>query len=154
QDAAERVRGLLAQTDADAESVRARSGMVDQLVDDLVERTRDAGQRVGEVEDAWVGELQGATERVRVLLEQAEAVGEAVRSRSGMVEELVDGFIERTRDAGQRVGEVEDSSVGELRESVERVRAEVARIDREADELRSRRVMLDALDDALIEAAS
>jgi phage shock protein A len=93
-------------------------------------------------------------ERVRVLATQADADGEEVRTRVGMVEQLVDGFVERTRDAGQRVGDVEESSVGEVRESVERVRAEVARVDAEAEELRSRRAMLDELDDALVEAAS
>src|SRR4029077_17467840 len=80
--------------------------------------TREAGQRVVEVEEASVGALQAATEQVRALMAQAE-----------------------------------EASVGELRESVERVRAEVARIDAEAEELRSRRSMLDELDDALIEAA-
>ena len=204
----ERVRAEVARVDAEAEDLRSRRAMLDELDDAVVEAVSESWQRVGAVEERSVGELQGAAERVRVLLEQADADGEAVRARMGMVEQLVDGlverratpasvwgrsrnrrsvscasrpsgsvcsrrrltrtarrcgrvvgmveqlvdgFVERTRDAGQRVGEVEESSVGELRESVERVRS---RVDAEAEDLRSRRAMLDELDDALVEAAS
>ena len=154
----ERVRVLLEQADADGEAVHSRRGMVEELVEGLVERTREAGQRVGEVEEASVGALQAATEQVRALMAQADADGETVRARLGTVEELVDGLVERTREAGQRVVEVEESSVGALQASVERVRTELARIDAETRELRSRREQIQALDeqlvDALVEAAS
>ena len=113
---------------------------------------------MGEVEEASVGALPAATEQVRALMAQADADGETVRARLGMVEELIDGLVERTRDAGQRVGEVEESSVGALQASVEQVRTELARIDAETRELRSRREQIQALDeqlvDALVEAAS
>ena len=158
QGAAERVRALLEQADADGEAVRSRRGTVEELVDTFVERTNDAGQRVGDLEESSVGELRESVERVRLLMAEADADGEAVRARVGMVEQLVDGFVERTRDAGQRVGEVEESSVGELRESVERVRSEVATVDAETEDLRSRREQIQELDeqlvDALVEAAS
>ena len=158
RESVERIRALLEQADADGEAVRSRRGTVEELVEAFVERTREAGQRVGEVEEASVGELRAAAEQVRALMAQADADGEAVRARVGMVEQLVDGLVERTRDAGQRVGEVEESSVGELRESVERVRAELARIAAETGELRSRREQIQELDeqlvDALVEAAS
>ena len=155
---AERVRVLLEQADADGEAVHSRRGTVEELVEGLVERTREAGQRVVEVEEASVGALQAATEQVRALMAQADADGETVRARLGTVEELVDGLVERTREAGQRVVEVEESSVGALQASVERVRTELARIDAETRELRSRREQIQALDeqlvDALVEAAS
>ena len=158
RESVERIRVRVEQADADGEAVHSRRGTVEELVEGFVERTREAGQRVGEVEEASVGALQAATEQVRALMAQADADGETVRARLGMVEELVDGLVERTRDAGQRVGEVEESSVGALQASVERVRTELARIDAETRELRSRREQIQALDeqlvDALVEAAS
>ena len=150
----ETVQRVRATVDAEAEELRSRRAMLDELDDALVEAASESWQRVAAVEESSVGQLHAAAERVRVLLEQADADGEALHSRRGTLEELVDGVVERTRDAGQRVAQAEESSVGELRESVERVRAEVARVDAEAEELRSRRVMLDELDDALVEAAS
>ena len=158
RESVERIRARLEQADADGEAVHSRRGTVEELVEGFVERTREAGQRVGEVEEASVGALQAATEQVRALMAQADADGETVRARLGMVEELLDGLVERTRDAGQRVGEVEESSVGALQASVEQVRTELARIDAETRELRSRREQIQALDeqlvDALVEAAS
>ena len=151
RESVERVRAEVARVDAEAEELRSRRVMLDELDDALVEAASESWQRVAAVEESSVEELQGAAERVRALMAQADADGEFVRARLGTVEQLVDGFVERTRDAGQRVGEVEESSVGELRETVQRVRATV---DAEAEELRSRRAMLDELDDALVEAAS
>ena len=154
RESVERVRAEVARVDAEAEELRSRRVMLDELDDALVEAASESWQRVAAVEASSVGEVRESVERVRALLAQADADGETVRSRRGTVEELVDGLVERTRVAGQRVAQAEESSVGELRESVERVRAEVARVDVEAEELRSRRVMLDELDDALVEAAS
>ncbi len=151
RESVERVRAEVARVDAEAEELRSRRVMLDELDDALVEAASESWQRVAAVEESSVEELQGAAERVRALTAQADADGEFVRARLGTVEQLVDGFVERTRDAGQRVGEVEESSVGELRETVQRVRATV---DAEAEELRSRRAMLDELDDALVEAVS
>src|SRR5262249_25382072 len=144
--AAERVRALVAQADADGEAVRACRGTAEGLGGSFVERARNAGQRGGGVEGSSGRELRASVERVRALVAEAEADGEAVRARLGMVEELVDGFVERTRNAGQRVGEVEDSSVDELRASVERLRAELATVDVETVELRSRREQIQELD--------
>ena len=131
RESVERVRAEVARVDAEAEELRSRRVMLDELDDALVEAASESWQRVAAVEESSVEELQGAAERVRTLMAQADADGAFVRGRLGTVEQLVDGFVERTRDAGQRVGEVEESSVGELR-GRQRVRATV---DAEAEEL-------------------
>ena len=96
RESVERVRAEVARVDAEAEELRSRRAMLDELDDALVEAASESWQRVAAVEESSVGELHAAAERVRALLEQADADGEAVHSRRGTVEELVEG----TRRAG------------------------------------------------------
>ncbi len=96
RESVERVRAEVARVDAEAEDLRSRRAMLDELDDALVEAASESWQRVAAVEARSVEELQGAAERARVLMAQADADGEAVQARVGMVEQLVDGFVERT----------------------------------------------------------
>ena len=97
RESVERVRAEVARVDAEAEELRSRRAMLDELDDALVEAASESWQRVAAVEESSVGEVRQSVERVRVLLEQAELDGEAVRSRRGTVEELVEGFVEHAR---------------------------------------------------------
>ena len=122
RESVERVPAEVARVDAEAEELRSRRVMLDELDDTLVEAASESWQRVAAVEESSVEELQGAVD-ASALTAQADADGEFVRARLGTVEQLVDGFVEH-RDAGQRVGEVE--VVGRrVAETVQRVRVTV-----------------------------
>ena len=98
----ETVQRVRATVDAEAEELRSRRVMLDELDDALVEAASESWQRVAAVEASSVGEVRESVERIRALLEQAELDGDAVHSRRGTVEELVEGFVERTRDADRK----------------------------------------------------
>ena len=96
RESVERVRAEVARVDAEAEELRSCRVMLDELDDALVEAASESWQRVAAVEESSVGEVRESVERIRARLEQAELDGDAVHSRRGTVEELVEGFVERT----------------------------------------------------------
>ena len=78
----EPVQRVGTRVDAEAEELRSRRVMLDELDDALVEAASESWQRVAAVEESSVGQLHAAAERVRVLLEQADADGEALIGRA------------------------------------------------------------------------
>src|SRR5262249_39914856 len=105
-----------------------------QLVDALVEAASESWQRVAEVEEQSVSEVQGATERIAACVARAEADGDDVQSRRETVGQLVDALTARARDFGQRMAEVEQQSIEELRRAAARIGEYAAHPDARRDD--------------------